>query len=53
MVRRWFNLGLSARIIRGDAPYAPAHYKGGNKPGFGIKGRSHLIWDALCRILEP
>ncbi|NJS12903.1 MAG: hypothetical protein HC789_22300 [Microcoleus sp. CSU_2_2] len=35
-MRRSFNLGLSTRIIRGDAPYAPAHYKGGNKPGFGI-----------------
>ncbi|NJS12891.1 MAG: hypothetical protein HC789_22240 [Microcoleus sp. CSU_2_2] len=36
-MRRSFNLGLSARIIRGDAPYAPAHYnKGGNKPGFGV-----------------
>ncbi|NJS13098.1 MAG: hypothetical protein HC789_23365 [Microcoleus sp. CSU_2_2] len=36
-MRRSFNLGLSTRIIRGDAPYAPAHYKGGNKPGFGIR----------------
>ncbi|NJS09748.1 MAG: hypothetical protein HC789_04840 [Microcoleus sp. CSU_2_2] len=41
--------GLSTRIIRGDAPYAPAHYKGGNKPGFGItalrrdRPRSHSL----------
>ncbi|NJK69278.1 MAG: hypothetical protein HC789_21325 [Microcoleus sp. CSU_2_2] len=29
MVRRSFNIGLSVKIIRGDAPYETADYKGG------------------------